>query len=113
VHKPNVFVPNDLDLIDESEATEIISQLLLRQVVVKTSYIDIPTRVALTDCQPDLSGDRRWFAPANFELLAVQRQFLDGRVCVKSGGSASVQEGQENTGFLWQHANGLQRAEVY
>jgi hypothetical protein len=113
VHEPNVLVPDDLDLIDESETTEIVSQLLLRQVVVKTSYINVPARIALTDSEPDLGRDRGRFAPADFELLTVQRQFLNGGIGMEGSGSTSVQEGQENAGFLRKDPDGFQRAEMH
>jgi hypothetical protein len=65
VHKPNVLVSDDFHLVNESEPTEIVSQLLLCQSVVKTPYIDIPARVTLADSEPNLSRDRRRFAPTN------------------------------------------------
>jgi hypothetical protein len=107
VDKADVLVPNDLDLINESEPTEIISQLLLRQAVVQTSHINIPARITLADSEPHLCGDRRRFSPANFEFLAVQRQFLDCRISVEGSCRATIQEGQKNTRLLGKHADGL------
>lgn len=70
--KADVLVPHDFNLVDEAESAELVPELLLGHVLIKPANINVPARVALTDSQSDLCGDRRRLAPTDLELLAVQ-----------------------------------------
>lgn len=110
--EPNVLVPDDLDLVNETKAAQLVAELLLRHALVKSTEVDIPAGIALADGQSNLSRDRRGLAPANLQLLPVQRQFLDSGVGVEGSGGSTVKEGKEDAGLLGQNPDRLQRAEV-
>lgn len=108
----DVLVPDDLDLVDKTETAQVVPQHLLGGVLVQTSQIHVPARVALADRQGDLARHGRGFAPTDLELLAVQGQLLDGCVCVERSGGSAIQEGEEDAGLLGEDSDGLERAEV-
>ena len=96
VDKANVLVANDLDLVDQTKATEIVAEHFLGDILVETAEINVPARIALLDCECHCARDSRRLAPADLELLTVQRELLDERIRVERGSGGSVQEGQEN-----------------
>jgi len=49
VNKANVLVADDLDLVDETEPTEIVSELLFGDGLVETAEVDVAACVALGD----------------------------------------------------------------
>ena len=57
MNKAYIFVPDDLDLIDEPESAQIVPQLLLGHAFVETPKIDVPARVALANGECNLGGD--------------------------------------------------------
>lgn len=108
----NVLVAHNLDLVNEAESAELISELLLGHILVEASNVDVPARIALANGKCHLCRDRRRLAPTDLELLRVQRQFLDGSIGVESCCGLAVEEGEEDTRLLGQHANGFKGAEV-
>jgi len=113
MHEANVLVPDNFDLVDESEAAQIIPQLLLSQRLLEPTQVDIPTCVALTDRKSDLSRHGRRLSPADFELLSMESQFLDRSVRVERSSGRAIQERQENAGFLWEDTDRLQGTKVH
>jgi hypothetical protein len=112
VHEADVLVPDDLDLVDEAEAGEVVPELLLRHVLVQAAEVHVPAGVALADRQRDLLRDRARLAPADLELLAVEGELLDRRVRMKGGGGGALEEREEDAGLLGEDADVLERAEV-
>ena len=112
MHEPDPFIPHDLDLIDQPKPTELVSELLLRHVLVQTSKVHVPTRVALSDRKRNLRGHRARFPPADFQLLAVQGELLDGGVCVEEGGGVAVEEGEEDAGLFREDADRFEGTKV-
>ena len=105
MNKANVLVPNDLDLINQTEPAEIVPQLFFGRVLIKSPEVHVSAGVALLNCQGDLARNRGRLSPADLQLLSVQRQFLDDRVGVELGGSRRVQEGQEDARLLGKHSD--------
>lgn len=108
----NVLVPNDLDLIDEAKAAQIVSQLLLSHSLVQSTQVDVATGVALLDALEDLARNRACLAPADLELVAVESKLLDGGVRVEGGSGGAIKEGDEDAGLFGKDANRLQGTEV-
>ena len=71
VDETNILVSDDLDLINQTEPTEVIPQLFFGRVLVQTTEIDVPAGVALLNCQCDLTGNRGGLSPTNLQLLPV------------------------------------------
>ena len=76
--------------------TEILAKLLLGDVLGQVSEVDVAGGAGLLHGQSDRGRDLRGLAPANLQLLAMERQLLNKSVCVESGGSCAVEEGQED-----------------
>lgn len=93
----NVLVTDNLDLVDETEATKVIAELLLGRTLVKPTKIDVTACIALADSEGDLTGNRGRLAPTYLELLAMQRELFDGRIGVERACSGAIKEGKENT----------------
>ena len=60
VNKTNVLVANNLDLIDQAKAAQIMSQMF-----VQSTQINVPTSIALAYGESNLSGNRPRFAPTD------------------------------------------------
>jgi len=71
VDETDVFVPDDLDLINQTEPAEVIPQLLFRRVLVQTAEVYVPAGVALLNCQSNLAGNRGRFSPTDLQFLSV------------------------------------------
>lgn len=112
VNKTDVFVPDDLDLINQTEPAEIVPQLFFGCILIQTAKVHVSACVALLNCQCDLTGDWGILSPTNLQLLSVQGQFLDDSVGIELGGSGSIQKGQENTGLLREHPDGFEGTKV-
>jgi hypothetical protein len=112
VNKPNVLVPHNLDLINKTKAAQLVPQLLFSHALFESTEVDVPARIALADGERHLRRDRRRFAPANFELLTVQRQLFNSSIGVEGRGDSTVKEGKENARLFGENANGLQRTKV-
>jgi hypothetical protein len=112
MYKSDTFIPDDLHLIDQPEATQVVPQLLFRDALVQSAQINISTGVALRDCQGDLCGDRARLPPADLQFLAMEREFFDGSVSVECCGCVSVQEGKKNARFFGEDAYGLEGTEM-
>ena len=110
--EPNVLVADDLDLVDEAEALQVVAQQLLRQPLVETTQVHIAAGVALLDRKRHLLRHRAWLAPANLELLAVKRKLLDRGVGMEEAGSLLVQEGEEDAGLVGEDADRLEGPEM-
>ena len=93
VDEADVLIPDDLDLINQTEPAEIISQLFFGRVFIQTTEVHVPAGIALLNCQSDLAGNWGGLSPANLQLLSVQRQFLNNRIGIELGGYLGVQEG--------------------
>ena len=90
VDETNVLVPNDLDLIDQTEPAEIIPQLFFGRVLIQPAEIHVPAGIALLDRQRDLAGNWGGFSPTNLQLLSVEGQFLHDRVGIELSGGRGV-----------------------
>lgn len=112
MNKTNVLVPDDLDLVDKTEAAQVVPQHLLGSVLVQTTQIHVPARVALANRQGDLARHGRRLAPTDLELLAMQGQLLDGCVGVERSRGSAIQEGEEDARLLGEDTNGFERTEV-
>jgi len=71
VDESDVFVTDNLHLVNEAKATEIITELLLSRSLIKSTEIDVTACVALTDSEGNLAGKWGRLFPANLELLAM------------------------------------------
>jgi hypothetical protein len=96
VHKTDVFITDDLNLIDQAKAAEVVTELLLCRALIKSAEIDITACVALTDGQRDLAWHGRRLAPSNLELLAMEGKFFDRGIGMERGGSGAIEEREEN-----------------
>ena len=65
VDETNVLVPDDLDLINQTEPAEVISQLFFGRVFIQTAEVHISAGVALLDCQSNLAGNWGRLSPTN------------------------------------------------
>ena len=90
MHEADVLVAHDLDLVDQPETAEVVTQLLLRSVVIESAEIDVPTCVALTDREGDLAGNRRRLSPTDLKLLPVKGKFFDRGVSMERRGSRAI-----------------------
>ena len=97
VDKANVLVADNLDLVDETEATKVIAELLLGRTLVEPTKIDVTACIALADSEGDLARDRGRLAPTNLEFLAMQRKLFDGGIGVERACSGAIKEREENT----------------
>jgi hypothetical protein len=113
VDEADVLVADDLDLVDEPEAGEVVAELLLGHALVESAEVDVPAGVALADRECDLLRHGRGLAPADLELLAVKRELLDRCVRVELRGGRAVEEAQEHTRLFRKDADVLERAEVH
>ncbi len=111
--KPMFLSPDDLDLVDEPKAAQLVAELLLRHVLVEPAEVDVAARVALANRKGDLRRDGGRLPPPDLELLPVQGELLDRRVGVERRGGRAVQEGEEDARLLGQHADTLERPEVH
>jgi len=100
VYETDTLVPYDLDLIDRSESRQIVSQFTLGQRVIQSTEIDVPGSFCHGDGLHNLRGNSRRFAPTDLELLTVQGELLHRRIGVEGGSSGSIQERDEDAGFL-------------
>src|SRR5579872_1393733 len=108
----NILVSYDLDLINQAKPAEIVPQLFLGCVLIQTTEVDVAASVALLNRQSNLAGNRGRFSPTNFQLLPMQRQFLDDCVSVELSGSGSVKEGQEDARLLREDSDRFEGAEM-
>ena len=108
----DVLVPDDLDLINQTEPAEVIPQLFFGRVLIQTTEIHVAAGIALLNCQSDLAGNWGRLSPADLQLLPMQRQFLDDRIRIELSGSGGVQEGEENARLLREHADRFEGAKV-
>jgi hypothetical protein len=107
VNKTDVLVTDNLDLIDQTKAAKVVTELFLRRTLIQSTEIDIAARVALTDGERDLAGHRRRLAPSNLELLTVERELFDGGIGMKRRSSCTIEEGKENARLFGEDADGL------
>ena len=112
MNKPNVLVPHNLDLVNETKAAQLVPQLLFSHALFESTEVDVPARIALADGKRHLRRDRRRLAPANFELLTVQRQLFNSSIGVEGRGGSTVKEGEENARLFGKNADRLQRTKV-
>ena len=97
VNKANVLVTDNLDLVNETKAAEVIAELLLGRTLVKSSKVDVTACIALTDSEGNLAWNWGRFTPTNLELLAMQRELFDGCVRVERAGNRAIKEREEYT----------------
>lgn len=57
VHKSNVLIPDDLHLVNETEATQVLPQCLLRETLIEITEVNVPASVALLDSESDRARD--------------------------------------------------------
>lgn len=112
VNEANVFVPDNLDLIDEAEARETVPKLLLGHRLVEPAEIDVPAGVALRHAKQNSSGNRARLAPSDLELLPVKRELLNVGICVEGGRGGTVEERDEDAGLFGENTDGLERTEM-
>ena len=110
--EPNVLVADDLDLVDEAEALQVVAQQLLRQPLVEATQVHVAAGIALLDRERHLLRHRAGLAPTNLELLAMKRKLLDCGVGVEEASSLLVQEGEEDAGLVGEDADRLEGPEV-
>ena len=112
VNEPNVLVPDDLDLIDQSESAQIIPEHLLRHALVKATKINVPRSITLLDALQHLTRDGAGLAPTDLELVPMELELLDVGVGMEGRGGRAVEEGDEDAGLFGKDSDGLERAEV-
>ena len=67
----DVLVPNDFDLVDQTEPTEIIPQLLFGGVLIQTAKIYVSAGIALLNGQSNLTRNWGRLSPTDLQLLSV------------------------------------------
>lgn len=67
----DIFVPNNFDLINQTEPAEIIPQLLFGRGLIQATEINISAGIALLNRQSDLTGDWRRLSPTDLQLLPM------------------------------------------
>jgi hypothetical protein len=107
VHKTDVLVTDNLDLINQAKAAKVVPKLLLRRTVVQSTKIDIAACIALADGERNLARHGRRLAPSNLELLAVEGKLFDSGIGMKCRGSGTIEEGKENARLFGEDADGL------
>ena len=112
MHKSNVLIPDNLDLINRSEPTQIIPQRRLGRLVVQPSEVNVPRRLVLSDGLNDRGGDVGRFSPSDLEFLTVKSELLDRGVGVEGGCCGTVEEGDEDAGLLGKESNGFDGSET-
>src|SRR5260221_12876175 len=100
VHKTDVLVTDNLDLIDQAKAAKVVTELLLCRTLVQSTKVDIAACVALTNGQRDLARHRRRFAPSNLELLAVEGELFDSGIGMERRSSGTIEGREENARLL-------------
>jgi len=105
VHKTDVLVTNNLDLVIQAEAAKVV--LLLRRTLVQSTKIDIAACVALADRERNLAWHGRRLAPSNLELLAMEGELFDSGIGMKCRSSGTIEEGKENARLFGEDADGL------
>lgn len=88
--KTDVLISDYLDLVDKTKAAQVIPQHLLGHVLVQSTKVHVPTRVALADSQCDLAWHRRRLPPTDLELLSVKSQLLDSSIRVECRSRGAV-----------------------
>lgn len=111
MNETNVFIPNDLDLVDRSKPLEVIPQRALIHILLQPTDVDVPRRLGLDDRHPDLGRQRRRFPPPDPEFLTMERELLDRRVGVEGGSCRAVQERNEHARFFREKPDGFDRSE--
>jgi len=105
VNEADVLVPDDLDLINQTEPTEVVPQLFFGCVLIQTTEVHVSAGIALLNCQSDLAGNWGRFSPTDLQLLPMQRQLLNDRVGIELSGGRGVQEGQEDARLLREYSD--------
>lgn len=108
----DVLVPNNFDLVNQTEPAKIIPQLLFGGVLVQTAEIYISARIALLNRQSDLAGNRGRLSPANLQFLSMQGQFFYYSVGVELSGSGGIQEGQKDARLFREHSDRFKGTKV-
>ena len=57
MHKPDVLIPNNLHLVDETEAAEILPKRLLCEALVEVTKVNVPACIALLDSESNRTWD--------------------------------------------------------
>lgn len=112
MNESNVLITNNLHLINQSKATQIIPQLLFSDILIQSAEVDIPAGVALLDSQRNLARHRRRLSPTDLELLSVKGELLDQSVRVERGGGSAVQERKEYARLFWKYTDRFERSKV-
>ena len=105
MHKADVLVTDNLDLIDQAKAAKVVPELLLCRTVVQSTEIDVAACIALADGQRDLAWHGRRLAPSNLELLAMEGELFDSGVGMKRRSSGAIEEREENARLFREDAD--------
>jgi hypothetical protein len=71
VDEADVLVPNNFDLVNQTEPAEVIPQLLFSGVLIQTTEIYISACIALLNRQCDLAGNWGRLPPTDLQLLSM------------------------------------------
>lgn len=110
--KPNVLVSNNFDLIDRTEALELVSEVLLGGGIGQVAYEDISSGLLVRDGALNRRRQTAGLTPSNLEFLAVKSELLDLSVGVERRSGGSIKEGDENAGTLGEEADVLDRTKA-
>lgn len=107
VDETNGLLTDQLDGIDGSKLAQILTDLVLANVLRKVSKIDVPRGTRLLDRQGD--GGWHWgrLAPSDLDILAPDSQLLQDGIRVEMGGRGAVQEGDEGAVLVGEETDGL------
>ncbi len=107
MNETDVFVPNDLHLVDEPEPAKVVPQHFLCHALIQSSDVNVPACTILLNRSGNSTRNGTRLAPPNLELLSVKTKLFEARVGVESSGCRSVQEAEENAGLFGKDANRL------
>jgi hypothetical protein len=110
--KSNVFVSDNLNLINQAESRQVVTQHFLGHRLIQSSEIDVSGCIALGNAKHHLRRNWTSLAPTDLEFLVVKRKFFDCRISMESGSGSSIQERDEHAGLLGKDTNRFQRAKM-
>jgi len=110
VHKSNVLLPHNLNRVNGTELAEILTDLLLGDVLRQVAKVDIARSTLLLNGQGHRGRDLRRLAPANLNILALDAELFQDGIRVEVSGGAGVQERDEGAVLVGKKANRLDLA---
>ena len=102
VDETNRLLAHNLDCVNETKLAQIFAELFLGHILRQVAQVHIAGGTRLLHSKRNRSGDLRWLAPTNLDVLTTNRQLFQDCVRVEVGGRAAVKERDESTVLVGQ-----------